>query len=177
MPDAIQTKCAELGIPDWRNANAYPKPTELWLSDWRWEFLRRSPKYREAYHRTFSGGDGQNQSGTGGLELHFGYSTFDRPGAKTPRTSYFTVIPIERGYDYIERTFGLGSPVDPRLSAEQYVAERGRAAYFDKFRETEDISSKFALNVYRIEGFAGVCLTVHGRILQIRYLPRSRTTI
>lgn len=51
MPDAVQTKASELGVPDWRDAAAYPKSHELTLSDWRWEFLRRNPKYREDYKR------------------------------------------------------------------------------------------------------------------------------
>ncbi len=47
----FEAKAAELGIPDWRDPTLYPKPDELWLSDWRWEFLRRNPQYREAYGR------------------------------------------------------------------------------------------------------------------------------
>jgi hypothetical protein len=45
------SKMAELGIPDWRDPTAYPKPANLSLSDWRWEFLRRNPQYRQDYNR------------------------------------------------------------------------------------------------------------------------------
>lgn len=34
------------GVPDWRDADAYPKPNELTLDEWRWEFLRRRSDYR-----------------------------------------------------------------------------------------------------------------------------------
>jgi hypothetical protein len=51
MHDFVQTKTAELGIPDWRDPTAYPNPDDLSIFDWRWEFLRRNPDYREAYNR------------------------------------------------------------------------------------------------------------------------------
>jgi hypothetical protein len=51
MQDPVEAKAADLGIPDWRDPTAYPDPKKLWLSDWRWEFLRRNPQYREAYDR------------------------------------------------------------------------------------------------------------------------------
>jgi hypothetical protein len=34
-------------ILDWRNRSAYPSPDDLSLSQWRWEFLRRSAHYRK----------------------------------------------------------------------------------------------------------------------------------
>ena len=37
----------DLGIPDWRDADAYP--IELTMPAWRWEFLRRRADYREAW--------------------------------------------------------------------------------------------------------------------------------
>lgn len=38
------------GCPDWRNADAYPKaPEDLEFWQWRWEFLRRDPGYRELW--------------------------------------------------------------------------------------------------------------------------------
>ncbi len=49
MHDFVQAKTLELGIPDWREPTAYPDPDDLRMSDWHWEFLRRNPKYREAY--------------------------------------------------------------------------------------------------------------------------------
>lgn len=39
------------GVPDWRNADAYPKPDELSDRLWRWQFIRRMPDYREAWER------------------------------------------------------------------------------------------------------------------------------
>lgn len=36
-------------VPDWKNAAAYPKPDDLDLTYWRWEFLRRRPDYREDF--------------------------------------------------------------------------------------------------------------------------------
>ena len=35
------------GVPNWRDADAYPKPDELTHLEWRWEFLRRREDYRE----------------------------------------------------------------------------------------------------------------------------------
>jgi hypothetical protein len=37
------------GVPDWRDKDAYPKPDDLRLDEWRWEFERRRPEYREAW--------------------------------------------------------------------------------------------------------------------------------
>ena len=33
-------------LPDWRNAGAYPAPSELNLTSWAWQFLRRNPEYQ-----------------------------------------------------------------------------------------------------------------------------------
>jgi len=35
------------GLPDWRNANAYPHPAKTSRNAWAWEFLRRNPIYRK----------------------------------------------------------------------------------------------------------------------------------
>lgn len=35
------------GVPDWRNADAYPQPQDLTIDEWRWEFTRRRRDYRE----------------------------------------------------------------------------------------------------------------------------------
>ena len=35
------------GVPDWRDASAYPQPDTTPLNRWRWEFLRRRQDYRE----------------------------------------------------------------------------------------------------------------------------------
>jgi hypothetical protein len=41
------------GCPDWRDKDAYPaKPDELEDWEWRWEFLRRSSKYRKYWTET-----------------------------------------------------------------------------------------------------------------------------
>jgi hypothetical protein len=37
------------GVPDWRDKDAYPKPDDLRLDEWHWEFLRRRPDYRKAW--------------------------------------------------------------------------------------------------------------------------------
>jgi len=39
------------GVPDWRDAAAYPTLDELTLEQWRWEFLRRNHDYRRDYFR------------------------------------------------------------------------------------------------------------------------------
>jgi hypothetical protein len=35
------------GVPDWRDAKAYPDPVTTSVEQWRWEFLRRRQDYRE----------------------------------------------------------------------------------------------------------------------------------
>lgn len=40
-----------LGVPDWRDENAYPGEDELTIDEWRWEFLRRRNDYREDFAR------------------------------------------------------------------------------------------------------------------------------
>lgn len=36
-------------IPDWADPEAYPTEVELTIGQWRWEFIRRSEKYRSAW--------------------------------------------------------------------------------------------------------------------------------
>jgi len=36
-------------LPDWKDANAYPKPKELDWEQWAWQFLRRNPEYQKDY--------------------------------------------------------------------------------------------------------------------------------
>ncbi len=38
-----------LGVPSWRNAHEYPDSDALTDSEWRWQFLRRRPDYRQAW--------------------------------------------------------------------------------------------------------------------------------
>src|SRR4051794_14862574 len=40
---------SEWGVPDWRDASAYPDPATFSESRWRWEFTRRRKDYREAW--------------------------------------------------------------------------------------------------------------------------------
>lgn len=51
MAREILERMKELGVPDWRTPEGYPKPRELEEFEWHWEFLRRSPKYRADYNR------------------------------------------------------------------------------------------------------------------------------
>jgi hypothetical protein len=37
------------GVPDWRDANAYPKPPDLTTREWWWQFTRRRPDYRDMW--------------------------------------------------------------------------------------------------------------------------------
>ena len=37
------------GVPDWHDEEAYPNPDDLTLTEWRWEFLRRTNDYREDF--------------------------------------------------------------------------------------------------------------------------------
>jgi hypothetical protein len=39
------------GVPDWKDASAYPQPEELSDKLWRWEFVRRMHDYRLAWDR------------------------------------------------------------------------------------------------------------------------------
>lgn len=39
------------GVPDWRDADAYPIVKNMGDRAWRWEFLRRSPEYRDDFER------------------------------------------------------------------------------------------------------------------------------
>ena len=48
----MNDQCEDWGVPDWRDADAYPKPNELKLDEWRWEFLRRRSDFRTAYMRS-----------------------------------------------------------------------------------------------------------------------------
>ncbi len=52
IPDA-----SKWGVPDWRDASAYPSvcverdPTTRHDQYWKWEFLRRDPKYRQDWEK------------------------------------------------------------------------------------------------------------------------------
>ena len=48
----LTAKAQDLGIPDWRDEDAYPAPDELSMDEWRWEFLRRNAQYREDFARS-----------------------------------------------------------------------------------------------------------------------------
>jgi len=37
------------GVPDWRDASAYPAPDDLTANEWWWQFVRRRPDYRELW--------------------------------------------------------------------------------------------------------------------------------
>lgn len=37
---------SDWGVPDWRDAKAYPDPGEMTVREWWWEFTRRRPDYR-----------------------------------------------------------------------------------------------------------------------------------
>lgn len=47
----MKHQCEDWGVPDWRDGGGYPKPNELTLDEWRWEFLRRRSDYRTDYMR------------------------------------------------------------------------------------------------------------------------------
>lgn len=38
-------------LPDWRDADAYPRPEDLSFCGWAWEFMRRSAEYQADYRR------------------------------------------------------------------------------------------------------------------------------
>ena len=46
---------ADRGVPDWRDASAYPDPKLTTVRRWWWEFTRRRPDYRELW-------DGANEA-------------------------------------------------------------------------------------------------------------------
>jgi hypothetical protein len=48
-PFAISEHKDSRGCPDWRDESSYPGELEKW--QWRWEFLRRAPEYRDAWER------------------------------------------------------------------------------------------------------------------------------
>ncbi|MEN8197814.1 MAG: DUF6499 domain-containing protein, partial [Pseudomonadota bacterium] len=48
----LTAKAQDLGIPDWKDKDAYPAPDELSMDEWRWEFLRRNAQYREDFARS-----------------------------------------------------------------------------------------------------------------------------
>lgn len=41
-------------LPDWRDAKLYPKPKEISLKQWAWEFLRRNPEYQKQWEETIA---------------------------------------------------------------------------------------------------------------------------
>lgn len=40
---------SQWNVPDWQDAAAYPKPNDLSLPEWRWQFLRRRKDYRDEF--------------------------------------------------------------------------------------------------------------------------------
>ena len=42
------------GIPDWTRVEAYPNPSTTTDLEWRWEFLRRRPDYREKWENRYA---------------------------------------------------------------------------------------------------------------------------
>ena len=59
---------SDWGVPNWRDASAYPSPSKDWHY-WRWQFTRRCPDYREAWQQ----GDRKR------VLVRFGYSFIEDP--------------------------------------------------------------------------------------------------
>ena len=47
----MSSTAEQWGVPDWRDATAYPQPDGLSDRLWRWEFIRRMHDYRNAWDR------------------------------------------------------------------------------------------------------------------------------
>jgi hypothetical protein len=98
-------------VPDWRDENGYPKPEELSLAQWGWEFLRRDAEYRKDWENERENNHPFHLALEGDPE-DFG---FDIP--------YYPENHEDRWGDIwrILRKYGLARLLDPSVAAPQHL--------------------------------------------------------
>lgn len=104
--NADSAHAQQWGLPDWRDAAAYPNHKRVTLLRWCWEFLRRNPDYREFWLRVEA-----QQQALGPLDQPL-EEPFHHPDGIRIKDGG-TII----GAKEAEERFGLWRPYDPRLSA------------------------------------------------------------
>jgi hypothetical protein len=93
------------GCPEWRQEDAYPAELETW--QWRWEFLRRNPDYRESWERAETNPD----------TLEFCHDEDNRD------SNYLKLaFPCEPDAEIVERVWQMGKMIlNPTISWEYLV--------------------------------------------------------
>src|SRR5690348_2272148 len=145
------TEQEDWGVPNWRDANAYPKPDELTETRWRWEFTRRRNDYREDWlkyseetiHRqggpqlaAFTRDHRQFRAQMPGTEAatRYGLPNLPNPALASPRNLWFVprygevlsgfALPDE---NHAALLFDLRAPISPQVSrAEEWLESRQR---------------------------------------------------
>jgi hypothetical protein len=111
MKGASNQVTNEWNVPDWRESSQYPKPDQIDLAQWRWEFLRRSAEYRgdwEIYRK----------------DTHPFKIAIE--GDPDDSTLYLPYYPEEHETQWEHiwrfiRKYGLPRLLDPRVSAPRYL--------------------------------------------------------
>ena len=91
------------GCPDWRDANAYPDEFELEQWQWRWEFLRRNPAYREAWNRAETAQTNEN-----GSDIVWDKETVCSEDAKLNDLCRHKGFPCESDREIVEHIWHMG---------------------------------------------------------------------
>ncbi len=142
------------GVPDYREKDDYPKPDDLTLTEWRWEFLRRRNDYREDFllhreeelnlpHRYFLGEDAVTPDSPdfrphlSGSETKYGVHYLRDPAAASPgqgqfRRSYGSIVFDAKGevlpkvleQERIAVTFDIREPLQPQFDEVKEHFER-----------------------------------------------------
>jgi hypothetical protein len=129
------------GVPDWLDADAYPKEKSTSLSRWWWEFTRRRPDYRTAWENA------RDQSSDGyrmaddpaGLYLKFNMSgLFDPskcPGDELALSSW------RLGANFSTRA--ISHPRAQTLEKAKWLAEKfGTSAISDELQKEQDLAKR-----------------------------------
>ena len=96
------------GVPDWRDSSAYPRPDDLDLTGWRWQFVRRRHDYRKYWDR----------NSPAAWERHRQFVELKRAQGHYK----FPLHPLGEGFsfkaeDEAVNAFGMDIILDPRLAS------------------------------------------------------------
>lgn len=131
------------GVPDWRDANAYPAVESKTLRQWYWEFVRRRHDYREEWLLRF---------GAHREHMIDGELTAERLEYELAKIRFFQE-PEERLHQF-RRTYLLRHVIDPALEcSDSYLlhAWEGGDAVIKYPADTNEMPDDVAISVARSE--------------------------
>ncbi len=103
-----RSAAAEFGLPDWRGIDGYSGYMTWDLHRWRWEFVRRNPRVREAFHAS---AEESHQE----LLSWDEYETIAPGEGRAPQEPGFWALPPEPNF------FGMQGIPNPSISEQPFL--------------------------------------------------------